>query len=141
MIGNLEIRPYLEKDEAGVIALWEEVFPDSPPWNVPKDDIARKLKVQRELFFVADINGEIIGTAMAGFDGHRGWIYSLAVDEEYRKQGIGKALMKRVEKDLRAIGCTKLNLQVRSSNSGVVQFYKNLGYNIEDRVSMGKRLV
>jgi ribosomal protein S18 acetylase RimI-like enzyme len=141
MIGNLEIRPYLEKDEARVIALWEEVFPDSPPWNVPKDDIARKLKVQRELFFVADINGEIIGTAMAGFDGHRGWIYSLAVDEEYRKQGIGKALMKRVEKDLRAIGCTKLNLQVRSSNSGVVQFYKNLGYNIEDRVSMGKRLV
>lgn len=141
MIENLEIRPYLEKDEAGVVALWEEVFPDSPPWNVPEEDIARKLKVQRELFFVAELKGKIVGTAMAGFDGHRGWVYSLAVDERYRKQGIGKALMKRVENDLRTIGCTKLNLQVRSTNTVVVDFYKNLGYMAEDRVSMGKRLV
>jgi ribosomal protein S18 acetylase RimI-like enzyme len=65
----------------------------------------------------------------------------MAVDERYRKQGIGKALMERVEDGLRAAGCTKLNLQVRSSNTVVVKFYKNLGYDIEDRVSMGKRLV
>jgi ribosomal protein S18 acetylase RimI-like enzyme len=138
---NLKIRPYLEKDKDGVVALWHEAFPDSPPWNIPEDDIERKLKVQRELFFVAGLKGKIVGTAMAGFDGHRGWVYSLAVDEEYRKQGIGRALMKRVEDDLKAIGCTKLNLQIRSSNSEVVEFYKSLGYNVEDRVSMGKRLV
>jgi len=138
---NLKIRPYLEKDKDGVVALWEEVFPDNPSHNIPEEDIARKLKVQRELFFVAVINGVIMGTAMGGFDGHRGWVYSLAVDKRYRKQGIGKALMERVEEDLKAIGCTKLNLQVRSSNTGVVDFYKNLGYSVEDRVSMGKLLI
>jgi len=140
MIENLIIRPYLEKDKDGVVALWEKVFPDSSPWNVPEEDIERKLKVQRELFFVAELDKIIIGTAMAGFDGHRGWVYSLAVDGKFRKRGIGKALMERVENGLRAIGCTKLNLQVRSSNTGVVEFYKNLGYSVEDRVSMGKLL-
>jgi len=80
MIENLIIRPYLEEDKDGVVALWEKVFPDSSPWNVPEEDIERKLKVQRELFFVAELDKIIIGTAMAGFDGHRGWVYSLAVD-------------------------------------------------------------
>lgn len=141
MIEKLEIRPYQEKDKDGVVSLWREVFPDSPPWNIPEEDIERKLRVQRELFFVAEMDEEIIGTAMAGFDGHRGWVYSVAVDKKFRERGIGKALMKRVENGLRAIGCTKLNLQVRSSNTVVVEFYKNLGYNVEDRVSMGKRLV
>ncbi|UCC79960.1 MAG: GNAT family acetyltransferase [Candidatus Zixiibacteriota bacterium] len=140
MINNLQIRPYLEKDQRGVAALWREVFPDNSPWNVPEEDIARKLNVQRELFLVAEIEGEIAGTAMAGFDGHRGWVYYVAVREKYRKQGIGGTLMERVEKDLKAIGCTKLNLQVRSSNPEVVEFYKRLGYNVEDRVSMGKLL-
>ncbi len=141
MINNLQIRPYLEKDQRGVAALWREVFPDNSPWNVPEKDIARKLNVQREHFLVAEKEGEIVGTAMAGFDGHRGWVYYVAVREKYRKQGIGRALMERVEKDLTAIGCTKLNLQVRSSNREVVEFYKRLGYNVEDRVSMGKLLV
>jgi hypothetical protein len=140
MIPDLQIRPYLEKDQRGVVALWREVFPDNSPWNIPEEDIARKLNVQRELFLVAEKEGEIVGTAMGGFDGHRGWVYYVAVREKYRKQGIGKALMERVEKDLKGIGCTKLNLQVRSSNQEVVEFYRRLGYNVEDRVSMGKLL-
>lgn len=140
MISDLQIRPYLEKDQQGVAALWREVFPDNSPWNVPEEDIERKLNVQREFFLVAEREREIVGTAMAGFDGHRGWVYYVAVREKYRKRGIGRALMERVEKDLIAAGCTKLNLQVRSSNQEVVEFYSRLGYNVEDRVSMGKLL-
>ena len=138
---DLKIKPYSEKDEQGVVALWHEAFPDNSPWNVPENDIKRKLNVQRELFLVAEIKEEIIGTAMAGFDGHRGWVYYVAVRKKHRRRGIGKALMQRVEKGLIDIGCSKLNLQVRASNKEVVEFYKNLGYDIEDRVSMGKLLI
>ena len=137
---DLKIKPYSEKDEQGVVALWHEAFPDNSPWNVPENDIKRKLNVQRELFLVAEIKEEIIGTAMAGFDGHRGWVYYVAVSKKHRRRGIGKALMQRVEKGLIDIGCSKLNLQVRASNNEVVEFYKRLGYNVEDRVSMGKLL-
>ena len=137
---DLKIKPYSEKDEQGVVALWHEAFPDTSPWNVPENDMKRKLNVQRELFLVAEIKEEIIGTAMAGFDGHRGWVYYVAVSKKHRRRGIGKALMQRVEKGLIDIGCSKLNLQVRASNNEVVEFYKRLGYNVEDRVSMGKLL-
>lgn len=135
-----EIRTYEERDESTVAALWREVFPGAPAHNVPKEDIARKLAVQRELFFVAVEAGEVVGTAMAGYDGHRGWVYSVAVRPSRRRQGIGAALMARVEEGLRGMGCPKLNLQVRASNREAVAFYERLGYAVEDRVSMGKRL-
>ena len=136
----MEIRPYLETDEAAVASLWREVFPDSPPWNHPETDIKRKLSIQRELFFVAVDDSKLIGTAMAGFDGHRGWVHLVAVDPSHRGKGIGSALMARVEHGLARIGCTKLNLQVRASNLGVIAFYERLGYVVEERVSMAKRL-
>ena len=136
----LEIRPYLESDEAGVAGLWREVFPDSPSWNHPETDIQRKLRVQRELFLVATIDSRLVGTAMAGFDGHRGWVYYVAVSPNHRRQAIGSNLMSAVEEKLAAVGCPKLNLQVRASNDEVVAFYKRLGYETEERVSMGKRL-
>lgn len=134
----VEIRIYEEEDEAAVAALWREVFPDEPAHNVPEEVIARKLGVQRELFFVAVDGGEIVGTAMAGYDGHRGWVYTVAVKPSYRRRGIGAALMARVEEGLRALGCPKLNLQVRASNREAVAFYERLGYAVEERVSMGK---
>jgi ribosomal protein S18 acetylase RimI-like enzyme len=137
----VEIRPYSESDETGVVELWREVFPDAPSWNIPEADIARKLTVQRELFLVATIEEEIVGTAMGGYDGHRGWVYYVVVSPRYRRQGIGTALMKRVEEGLMQLGCPKVNLQVRASNEEVVRFYKRLGYEVEERVSMGKRLV
>ncbi len=140
MIKELLIRPYRESDKNGVTVLWNEAFPDNSPWNVPGDDIARKLKVQRELFLVAEKGGKIVGSAMAGFDGHRGWVYYVAVINKIRRQGVGRKLMQAVEKGLAQIGCTKLNLQVRSSNLDVVEFYKKLGYGVEDRISMAKRL-
>lgn len=123
-----------------VIALWREVFPDAPPWNDPEADICRKLRVQRELFFVAVLGSDLVGTAMAGYDGHRGWIYYVAVSQKYRKRGIGKALMYALEEKLVKMDCPKINLQVRGSNTQAVLFYERLGYEVEDRVSMGKPL-
>jgi ribosomal protein S18 acetylase RimI-like enzyme len=136
----VEIRPFEDDDLTAVIRLWEAVFPDAPAHNAPAAAIARKLKVQRELFVVATDAGEIVGTAMAGYDGHRGWVYSVAVSPDRRRRGIGKALMRRVERDLAGLGCLKLNLQVRGTNRQAVGFYESLGYATEDRVSMGRKL-
>ena len=136
----MEIRPYGESDEEAVAALWREVFPDAPAWNVPEEDIRRKLTVQRGLFLVACADGEVVGTALGGYDGHRGWVHLVAVSPRHRRLGIGAELMRRVEEGLTALGCPKLNLQVRPSNEDVVAFYERLGYAVEDRVSMGKRL-
>lgn len=136
----MEIRAYWEADEASVVNLWREVFPNSPSWNHPEADIQRKLTVQRELFLVALLDAEPVGTVMAGYDGHRGWVHYVAVKPGCRRQGIGSALMRRVEDELAHMGCPKVNLQVRASDQEVVAFYQRLGYEVEERVSMGKRL-
>ena len=140
MLEKITIRSFTEPDREDVVALWREVFPDNSPWNDPDEDIDRKLKVQKELFVVAIYDNQVVGSAMAGFDGHRGWVYYVAVLPKYQNERIGEVLMKRVERDLIKLGCTKLNLQVRSTNTKVINFYKRLGYDIEDRVSMAKRL-
>lgn len=137
---NVNIRTYNDSDEKRVADLWRICFPDAPPHNIPEVDIRRKMKIQRELFFVAEIDGEIVGSALSGYDGHRGWVYYVAVHPDYRRRRIGEALMNRVEKELATIGCPKLNLQVRVENEEVVSFYKKLGYLVEERVSMGKKL-
>jgi ribosomal protein S18 acetylase RimI-like enzyme len=137
---NLLIRPYLEADEIGVISLWAAAFPNEPAENVPIDDIRRKLAVQRDLFLIGQLDGRIVATVMAGFDGHRGWVYRVAVLPELRKRGIGQAMMAEAEKKLAETGCTKINLQVRSTNDGVVAFYRSLGFEVEERISMGKRI-
>lgn len=136
----VNIRPYRDKDEKAVVGLWREVFPDDPPWNVPEEDIRRKQEVQPELFLVAEFDGDVVGTAMAGYDGHRGWVYCVAVAPARRREGIGRALMERVERDLTGLGCHKLNLQVRRNNEETVAFYEELGYSLEDHFSMGKLL-
>ena len=102
--------------------------------------IERKTSRDPDLFLVAVEDGKIVGTVMGGYDGHRGWIYSLAVDHRERHRGIGSALIDNIEQELRALGCPKVNLQVVASNSGVVEFYEKLGFSVEDRISMGKRL-
>jgi ribosomal protein S18 acetylase RimI-like enzyme len=138
--GNVSVRAFRPSDEPAVDALWRTVFPDSPPWNDPNADIRRKLAVQPDLFLVAELDGRVVGTTMAGYDGHRGWVHLVAVSSEARRRGIGRALMEEAERRLAALGCPKLNLQVRGSNRGVVAFYERLGYGVEDRVSLGKRL-
>jgi len=136
----MEIRPFLETDEGAVVELWTNVFAPTAPHNDPGRVIRHKLAVQRKLFFVALVDGRLVGTVMCGYDGHRGWIYSLAVDPRVRRRGIGTALIKRAERELAGAGCPKVNLQVVSSNSAIVSLYQRLGYAVEDRVSMGKLL-
>jgi ribosomal protein S18 acetylase RimI-like enzyme len=136
----MEIRCYADADEQVVIALWREVLPDSAPHNDPATAIRKKLAVERDLFFVAAIDGVVVGTVMGGYDGHRGWVYSVAVKPQHRRRGIGSTLLRRLEAALRERGCLKVNLQVRSSNAEVIAFYEKLGFGVEERVSMGKRL-
>jgi ribosomal protein S18 acetylase RimI-like enzyme len=136
----MQIRPYEHSDEKAVIALWNLALPDSAPHNEPATAIRKKLAVERDLFFVAEIDGTLAGTVMGGYDGHRGWIYSVATDPARRRKGIGSALLRRMEAALIERGCLKVNLQVRSSNAEVIAFYAKLGYVVEERVSMGKRL-
>ena len=141
MDSKIEIRSYIFEDESQVIALWEAIFSDDPPWNDPLSMIHRKLTVQPELFLIAHINGRIVGTVIAGFDGVRGWVYHLAVHTELRRNGIATMLMHSAENALEALGCPKVNIQVRATNTAVISFYQSLGYNIEDRASLGKRLI
>lgn len=136
----VEIRPFAPGDGAGVEALWSVAFPSPPPWNVPAEDIARKLEVQPELFLVAVSGSEVVGSAMGGYEGHRGWVYYVAVAPERRGEGLGRRLMREVEDRLTALGCPKLNLMVRAENTAVVGFYRALGYEVEDRIVMSRRL-
>jgi ribosomal protein S18 acetylase RimI-like enzyme len=134
------IRPYHSADEDELVDLWRLVFPDAPAHNDPENDIRIKLGIQPELFFVAITEEKIIGSAMSGFDGHRGWVYYVAVHPDFRRRGIGSALMRQVESTLADVGCPKLNLQIRAGNEQVKKFYEALGYEVEERLSMGKRL-
>ena len=136
----IDIRPYRMDDELEVIQLWKKVFPETPLHNDPLRDIQSKLKIQPGLFLVAENDRLLVGTAMAGYDGHRGWIYYLAVDPAYRRNGIGTALMKKAEGLLAQMSCPKLNLQIRADNSDLQAFYEKLGYSVEERISMGKKL-
>lgn len=136
----MKIRPYTSADEPAVIALWQRCEL-TRPWNDPRKDIERKLTVQPELFFVGERDGTVLATAMAGFDGHRGWINYLAVSPDVQKQGLGRQLMSHVEQTLMAMGCPKLNLQVRAGNAQALAFYKAIGYGQDEVVSMGKRLI
>ena len=136
----LQIRAYRESDQDVVVALWRECGLVRP-WNDPVKDILRKLQVQRDLFLVGTLDGRLVATVMAGYEGHRGWINYLAVTKECRGRGLGRRLMDEVEARLRAIGCPKINLQIRSSNAEVVAFYRSLGFDVDDSLSMGKRLV
>jgi ribosomal protein S18 acetylase RimI-like enzyme len=138
--GDVQVRLYNDADERAVIALWQEVLPDNAPHNDPAMAIRRKRAVRDDLFFVATLDGAVVGTVMGGYDGHRGWVYALAVKPEHQRRGIGSALLRRLEEALAARGCLKVNLQVRASNAGVIAFYTKLGYDVEERVSMGKRL-
>jgi ribosomal protein S18 acetylase RimI-like enzyme len=136
----LDIRPFQEADAGAVIALWTGVFGYSAPHNEPAKVIRDKLAVQRELFLVALLDGTPVGTVLGGYDGHRGWIYSLAVLPGARRRGVGTALVKHVERALARRGCSKINLQVLASNAATVAFYQKLGYAVEERISMGKIL-
>ena len=133
----MHIRPCTTRDRAGVIALWERVFPDDPPHNAPARMFDAKLAVRDDMLFVAMDADRVVGTAMAGYDGHRGWLYSVAVSPEHRRRGIGTELVRHAVDALKAVGCIKVNLQIRATNAAVRGFYEPFGFEAEDRLSMG----
>jgi ribosomal protein S18 acetylase RimI-like enzyme len=135
----LDIRPFQQMDEDSVIELWK-VCGLIVPWNNPQRDIQRKLLVQPELFLVGCFENHIVASAMAGYEGHRGWINYLAVDPNYQRSGFATQIMDRAETLLAAAGCPKICLQVRSENTAVIEFYRKYGYEIDDVVGLGKRL-
>ena len=139
-MNNFIIRPFSANDRNDVIKLWSECGLVVPQ-NNPQLDIERKLKVNPEWFLVGELKGKIIGTCMAGYEGHRGWINYLAVSPQYRRRGFAAKLMQEAEKILQNAGCPKINLQVRTSNRDVIEFYKSIGFSEDDVISMGKRLV
>ena len=138
--GALAILPFSAADTEAVVALWRDCDL-TRPWNDPYEDIARKLQVQPQLFLVARLDGAIVGTVMAGYDGHRGWINYLAVSPRQRRAGIARALMAHVERVLTDMGCPKINLQIRDTNTDVIAFYEAIGYATDAVVSMGRRLI
>ncbi len=138
----MQIRAFDEGDTDEVVALWR-LCGLTRPWNDPRRDIARKLQVQRELFLVGveEGNGEVIASIMAGYEGHRGWVNYLAVHPDARGAGHGRALMNEAEALLLARGCPKVNLLVRGENAEARGFYEAIGYQIDDVVAFGKRLI
>ena len=133
----MKIRSYSSEDRDQIITFWQNVFSDDSPHNDPNKVIDAKLAIDK-LLFVAEDNDLIIGTAMAGYDGHRGWLYLVAVDPQQRRKGIGQQLIKHAMQALKTVGYVKVNLQVRSTNNQVVSFYESIGFVSEDRISMGK---
>jgi ribosomal protein S18 acetylase RimI-like enzyme len=131
---------YAPADEAAVVDLWQ-LCGLTRGWNDPRKDIQRKLTVQPELFLVGEVGGQIVASVMGGYEGHRGWVNYLAVAPEHRARGYGRLLMRHVEAQLAARGCPKLNLQVRAGNEEALAFYRKIGYAVEERVSLGKRLI
>ncbi len=135
----MEIREYQESDEKEVIELWFKCSLMIPGSN-PKRDIERKLKVDRDFFLVGNVNGKIVASVMGGYEGHRGWINFLAVDPKYQQKGYGRLIMEAVEERIKEKGCPRINLQVRSANKGVIEFYQAIGYTDDNVVGLGKRL-
>jgi ribosomal protein S18 acetylase RimI-like enzyme len=134
------IRNYRHEHFAGVEALWQEAFPNDGPWNEPSIAIPEKMRFQPELMLVVLAGQLVVGSVMAGYEGHRGWISRIAVLKTHRHKGIGQTLLLEAEKRLVALGCIKINLQVVETNSAIVRFYEEAGYSIEPRISMSKHL-
>jgi ribosomal protein S18 acetylase RimI-like enzyme len=136
----METRTFSLADEQAVVALWQKCDLVRP-WNNPHLDVQRKLKVNPELFLVGITDGKIVAAVMGGYEGHRGWINYLAVDPAYQRNGYGRQIMAEIEKQLLALGCPKINLQVRNGNDPALEFYSSIGYKNDNVISLGKRLI
>jgi ribosomal protein S18 acetylase RimI-like enzyme len=133
------IREYKDTtDRVQVVELWRNVFGYETAHNEPNLAISKKIATKDGLFFVAVENTEVVGTIMAGYDGHRVWLYYVAVDPNKRLSGLGSSLVHHAEKALADLGCMKVNLQLLDTNEATAAFYKSIGYSVEPRLSMGK---
>lgn len=142
LLSRHPIGPYRDRQHrAQVVGLWQQAFGYDTAHNSPALAIDKKLAVNDGLFFVATDKKTVVGTILAGYDGHRGWLYSVAVHADYRRHGLGSSLVRHAEQALTALGCMKINLQITSGNDAVTGFYEALGYGVEPRISMGKKIV
>jgi ribosomal protein S18 acetylase RimI-like enzyme len=137
---SVVLRPFRREDTEVVVALWTTCGL-TRPWNDPRRDIERKLRVQPDLFLVAERDAAVVATAMAGYDGHRGSVYYVAVDPALQGGGLGRLLMAEVESRLLALGCPKVNVLIRGGNERVAAFYERLGYVADGATGLGKRLI
>jgi ribosomal protein S18 acetylase RimI-like enzyme len=125
---------------ADALQLWQEVGL-TRPWNDPHADLVRALGGGASTVLAArDEAGALVGTAMVGHDGHRGWVYYLAVAQDHQRRGVGRELMRACEQWVHARGIPKVQLMVRSSNPAALSFYASLGYDVGDVVVLGRRL-
>jgi len=136
----MKIRPYQSTDESAVIDLWMRCGLVAPQ-NNPRTDIQRMVAVAPDWFLVGTLDADVIASVMVAYDGHRGWVHYLAVDPRCQKAGYGRQIMDQAEGLLRGVGCPKINLQVRTTNQQVIEFYQRIGFSLDDVLSMGKRLV
>ena len=139
ILSVMKIRCFVKGDETQVLSLWQECDLIAPQ-NDPLKDIERKLRRDGENFLVGELSGLLVATCMVGYDGHRGWINYLAVSPAFRRRGYGAKMMSRAEVLLRELGCPKINLQVRAANSAVIRFYRSIGFDMDEVVSLGRRL-
>ena len=138
------IRRVRSDDMKAIIALWRDVFPEynepTRPQRDPRANIARKIAFGDGLFWLMEIDRRIVATAMAGYDGHRGWIYSIGVAPSERRRGHGRALLAHAEAQLRELGCPKINIQVLAANEEALHFWRAAGYQPDPVVGLGRRL-
>lgn len=134
------IRPLGDPDVEQVVSLWHAVDL-TRPWNDPYRDIARARAVWPDLLLVAADGDRVVGSVMAGYDGHRGWLYYLASASDRRGEGIGRMLVAEAERRLEALGCPKVMLMVREGNDAVAEFYDALDYTRDATSVLGKRLI
>jgi ribosomal protein S18 acetylase RimI-like enzyme len=139
LLPALAIAPIGDADVAGVIRLWLACGL-TRPWNDPAADIALARKGSNATVLVGRDNGSIVATALVGHDGHRGWVYYVAVDPNCRHKGYGRTIMNAAEEWLRRHGIEKLQLMVRSDNDQVQTFYQSLGYAEQERIIYAKWL-
>ncbi|MGH3258385.1 MAG: GNAT family acetyltransferase [Streptosporangiaceae bacterium] len=135
----LVLRQYQPGDREALVSLWF-LCELTRPWNDPYRDIDRKLTRDAPNLVVLEVDGELVGSVMVGYEGHRGWVNYLAVHPDHQRQGLGRVLMNEAERRLRELGCAKVNLQIRTSNQTAVEFYRHIGYTVDDVVGMGRRL-
>src|SRR4051794_885158 len=121
-IEGVLVRSYQDSDRDAIVSLWSECGL-VVPWNDPIREIAMKRQVNDDLFLVGEFDGEVAATVMAGYDGHRGWLYLVGVLPQYQGRGFGRQIVDEAVRRLNALGCIKVNLQVRESNLEVRSFY------------------
>ncbi|MGI9482687.1 MAG: GNAT family acetyltransferase [Hyphomicrobiales bacterium] len=137
---EISFRPIEDGDVDAVISLWERCGL-TRPWNEPLRDVEFARGEKNSDILVGEINGELIASVMVGHDGHRGVVYYLSVEPDLQGKGLGHQVMRKAEDWLKERGVWKLNLMMRAENARVRAFYESLGYEVEERLNMARRLL